>query len=46
MLGRPVSDDYRYTVTVIRADGEQTADTIPRVASSDTFFVSLPARAL
>lgn len=41
MLGRPVSPDYRYTVTVIRADGRQDRDASPREGSAATFFVSV-----
>jgi hypothetical protein len=41
MLGRPVSSAYRYTVTVIRADGHQDRDGAPRESSSATFFVSV-----
>jgi hypothetical protein len=32
---------YRYTVTVIRADGRQDRDAAPRESSSSTFFVSV-----
>ena len=41
ILGRPVSPMYRYTVTVIRADGRQDRDAAPRESSSSTFFVSV-----
>jgi hypothetical protein len=41
VLGRPVSSTYRYTVTVIRADGSQQRDATPRQGASSTFFVSV-----
>ena len=41
VLGRPVSSTYRYIVTVIRADGRQQRDTVPREGNSGTFFVNV-----
>lgn len=41
VLGRPVSSTYRYTVTVVRADGDQQRDAQPRQGSSDVLFVSV-----
>jgi hypothetical protein len=41
VLGRPVPTSYRYTVTVVRADGRQDRDAAPRVSSASTFFVSV-----
>ena len=43
VLGRPVSSTYRYTVTVVRANGEQQRDSQPRQGSSDILFVSVTA---
>ena len=41
ILGRPVVARYRYTVTVIRANGRQDRDTQPREQSASVFFVSV-----
>lgn len=41
ILSRPVSQDYRYSVTVIRADGRQDRDAAPRTDDAQTFFVSI-----
>jgi hypothetical protein len=41
VLGRPVSPTYRYTVTVVRANGVQERDAQPREASAALFFVSV-----
>jgi hypothetical protein len=41
ILGRPVATNYRYTVTVIRANGDQERDPQPREGSADLFFVSV-----
>jgi hypothetical protein len=41
MLGRPVSTTYRYTVTLIRANGRQDRDAAPRESAAATFFVSV-----
>ena len=41
VLGRPVSSTYRYIVTVIRANGRQERDAVPRESSSATFFVNV-----
>jgi hypothetical protein len=41
VLGRAVPTTYRYTVTVIRANGNQDKDAAPRTSSASTFFVSV-----
>ena len=41
ILGRPVVSSYRYTVTVVRANGRQDRDPQPREGSAGLFFVSV-----
>ena len=41
VLGGTPPTSYRYTVTVIRADGRQDVDAAPRVGTASTFFVSV-----
>jgi hypothetical protein len=41
VLGRPVSATYRYTVTVVHADGTQDVDPQPREQSAQVFYVSV-----
>ncbi|HSN19254.1 MAG TPA: hypothetical protein VLS49_01165 [Usitatibacter sp.] len=41
VLRRPVSGTYRYTVTVVRANGTQDADPQPREQSAQVFYVSV-----
>jgi hypothetical protein len=41
ILGRPVAAAYRYTVTVIRANGEQQRDPQPREQTAGLFYVSV-----
>ena len=41
ILGRPVDPAYRYTVTVIRSNGQQDLDPEPRHGTADLFFVSV-----
>lgn len=41
ILGRPVSQAYRYSVTVVREDGRQDRDSAPRTDSAQTFFVAV-----
>lgn len=41
VLGRPVSSRYRYTVTVLRANGAQERDPQPREQSAELFYVSV-----
>jgi hypothetical protein len=41
VLGRPVSSSYRYTVTVLRADGSQDQDAAPREGSGDKLYLAV-----
>jgi hypothetical protein len=41
ILRRAVDTSYRYTVTVVRADGRQERDAEPRQGTARTFFVSI-----
>jgi hypothetical protein len=41
VLGHPVSSTYRYTVTVVRANGDQKRDDHPRQGTSDILYVSV-----
>ncbi len=41
ILGRPVDTKYHYTVTVVRANGEQDVDPEPRQEVAELFFVSV-----
>lgn len=41
ILKRPVSSTYRYTVTVVRADGQLTRDAQPRQGTADVLFISV-----
>jgi hypothetical protein len=41
ILHRQVDPTYRYTVTVVRANGEQEVDPAPRQGTADLFFVSV-----
>ena len=41
ILGRPIDSAYRYTVTVIRANGEQQRDPQPREQTAGLFYVSV-----
>jgi len=41
ILNRPVSATYRYTVTVVRANGSQDVDPQPREQSAQVFYVSV-----
>jgi hypothetical protein len=41
ILRRAVDGSYRYKVTVVRANGTQTADTEPHQQSADIFYVSV-----
>lgn len=43
VLRRPVSDKYRYTVTVVHEQGDQVVDAQPREGSAQTFYVSVVA---
>jgi hypothetical protein len=41
ILRRSVDTSYRYTVTIVRADGRQERDPEPRQGTARTFFVSV-----
>ncbi|MER9678544.1 hypothetical protein NKJ23_04260 [Mesorhizobium sp. M0184] len=41
ILNRPVAAGYRYSVTVIRANGRQDQDPQPRTGTGATFFVNV-----
>jgi hypothetical protein len=41
ILGHAITASYRYTVTVIRKNGQQDRDPLPRSQSADVFYVSV-----